>query len=214
MQAIVLDDYGKLSGVGTAIGNNSAWTWRASTTSQAITALQANTTNSAYSALEPVAWPGYNLTGLGQPSNDVNNFRCAAPPPLTPFHTALWPQNQFLATTSIDGNGGTVYQVWTFATLNLGIWSPSNLSENRSASLPTASQTDYIYGQYATGHSQNGTWYYGAYQYSLGQTAYSPVWWRDTYNPPGFVSCVAQGQSAPVVDYAVQPGQMIAPPPP
>lgn len=214
MEAIVLDDYGKLSAVGTAIGNNTAWTWRPTTTGQAITALQANTTASAYSALEPVAWAGYNLTGYGQPSNDVNSFRCAAPPPTTPFHSALWPQNQFLAATSIDGNGGTVYQVWTFANPNLGVWSPSNLSSNRSASMPNTSLTDYIYGPYATGHAQNGTWYYGAYQYSLGAPQYSPVWWRDTYNPPGYLQCAALGESTPVADYAAQPAQMIAAPPP
>ena len=80
MQAIVLDDYGKLSGVGTAIGNNSAWTWRASTTSQAITALQANTTASAYSALEPVAWSGY--TSPATVSHQMTSTASAARRPL------------------------------------------------------------------------------------------------------------------------------------
>jgi hypothetical protein len=214
MEAIMLDDYGKLSAVGTAIGNNTAWTWRPTTTGQAITALQANTTASAYSALEPVAWPAYNLTGLGQPSNDVNSFSCASAPPHNPFHSAMWPQNQFLAATSIDGSGGTVDEVWTFADLNFGVWSPANLSSNRTASMPTTSLTDYIYGPYATGHSQSGTWYYGGYQYSLGYPQYSPVWWRDTYNPPGYVQCAAVGESSPVADYASQPGQQISSPPP
>ncbi len=104
--------------------------------------------------------------------------------------------------------------MWTFANLNLNIWSPSNLSSNRTASLPNTSLTDYIYGPYATGHSQNGTWYYGAYQYSLGESQYSPVWWRDTYNPPGYVQCAAPGDSVLAADYAAQPAQHVSPPPP
>jgi hypothetical protein len=104
--------------------------------------------------------------------------------------------------------------VWTFASVDLGSWRPDNLNKLPLPSLPTQSLTDYIYGPYATGHSQNGTWYYGAYQYSLGGTQYSPVWWRNTYNPPGFVYCTGTGGSSQVADYAVQPGQMISAPPP
>ncbi len=211
MDGILLDDYGKLSAVGTAIGNNPAWTWRPTTTGQAITALQANATASAYSALEPVAWPGYNLTPdfIAQMwSNDVSGLACAPPNNNHSFISAL-PQNQFHAITSIAGDGGAVDQVWTFATLN-GHWNQSDASGTRGATLPSTPLTDYIYGPYATGHSQNGTWYYGAYQYA-------PVWWRDTYNPPGFVNCQSfydiYGTQLGI-SWAAQPAQQVAPPPP
>jgi hypothetical protein len=206
MEGILLDDYGKLSAVGTAIGNNPAWKWQSTTTGQAITALQANATASAYSALEPVAWPGYNLTPdfkFQFDSNDVSTLSCAPPQNNHSFIAAL-PQNQFHAITSIAGNGGAVDQVWTFATLN-GHWINYDTG-TRGATLPPTSQTDYIYGPYATGHSQNGTWYFGAYQYA-------PVWWRDTYDPPGFVVCNSEGRSGNF-SWAAQPGQQVAPPPP
>jgi hypothetical protein len=62
METIVLYDYGKLSAVGNAIGNDPEWSWPPTANSQAVTALQANATASAYSALVPVVWSGYNLT--------------------------------------------------------------------------------------------------------------------------------------------------------
>ena len=210
METTMLYDYGKLSAVGNAVGNDPAWTWQPTTTSQAITALQANATASAYSALTPVQWSGYNLTPdfvTQTSSNDVTTLSCAPPYQNHSFISAL-SQNQFHATTSMTGNGGAVDQVWTFAEpLNLGVWSLDNFYGTRSATLPNTSLTDYIYGQYATGHEQqNGTYDYGAYQNA-------PEWWRDTYNPPGFVQCNAQGNSLYGYSWAATPAQ-ISPPPP
>ena len=102
------------------------------------------------------------------------------------FNRAL-SQNQFHAATSIAANGTGINQVWTFAKLG-GAWNSNTLSP-RSAEVPDTSLTDYIYGPYATGHSQNGTWQYGAYQYG-------PVWWRDTYNPPGHTVCSSSSSGA------------------
>lgn len=59
-----------------------------------------------------------------------------------------------------------------------------DLDSALSGGLGSFGVSDYIYGPYATGHSQSGTFYYGAYQYA-------PVWWRDTFNPPGFVQCTS-----------------------
>ena len=155
-------------------------------------------------------WSGYNLTPdfvTQTSSNDVTAVSCAPPYQNYAFHSAL-SQNQFHATTSMTGNGGAVDQVWTFAEpLNLGVWSLDNFYVNRTATLPNTSLTDYIYGQYATGHEQqNGTYYYGADQNA-------PEWWRDTYNPPGFVQCNAQGNSLYGYSWAATPAQ-ISPPPP
>ena len=91
-ETIVPYDYGKLSAVGNAVGNDPAWTWQPTTTSQAITALQANATASAYSALIPVQWSGYNLTPdfvFQNSSNDVTTLSCAPPYQNYAFHSAL-----------------------------------------------------------------------------------------------------------------------------
>ncbi len=58
MEKILLYDYGKLSAVGTAIGNDPTWTWQPTTTADPVTALVANATASAYSALIPVGVVG------------------------------------------------------------------------------------------------------------------------------------------------------------
>ncbi len=53
--------------------------------------------------------------------------------------------------TTIDADSGAVvHQVWTFAELNLSVWA-ANDNSNRTAPMPTTSQTDYMYGPYATG---------------------------------------------------------------
>jgi hypothetical protein len=202
MERILLYDYGKLSAVGEAVGSEPGWQWQTGiTTPQAIKALQASTTASAYSALVPVAWPGYNLTPdfvTQTSSDDVNTLNCGyGIPNGFAFNRAL-PQNQFHATTSIAANGAGVNQVWTFAKLS-GAWNLNVLSA-RSAEVAGTSLTDYIYGPYAAGHSQNGTWHYGAYQYG-------PVWWRDTYNPPGHTVCGAQNSGA------YPPPNITSPPP-
>ena len=136
MEKIMLYDYGKLSAVGNAVGDDPAWTWQPTTTSQAITA-SSRTTASAYSALTPVQWSGYNLTpdGVTQTSsNDVTTLACddgleasrhhglsvrrrdcPTPPAAT--------RNQFHAATTIDGSGLAVDEVRTFANLNSNTWS-------------------------------------------------------------------------------------------
>lgn len=171
MERILLYDYGKLSAVAEAVGSEPGWQWETGvTTPQALKALQASPTASAYSALVPVAWPGYNLTPdfvTQTSSGDVNTLNCGyGLPNGFAFNRAL-PQNQFHATTSIAANGAGVNQVWTFAKLS-GAWNLNVLS-TRSAEVPGTSLTDYIYGPYSAGHSQNGTWHYGTYQYG-------PVW--------------------------------------
>ncbi|MBV9205381.1 MAG: hypothetical protein JO037_08235 [Actinobacteria bacterium] len=183
MEGILLSDYGKLSAVGTAVGTDQ-WEWEAGvTTSKAVTALQADATASAYSALLPKVWPVYNLKPDGtnqQYSNNVTTLRCnpgSSSAPNYPFASAL-AQNQFRpphgALTTINGDGGWVGQAWVFAKLNLNTWQNS-YPNARTAQLPAESLTDKIYGPQSTGQ-------YGAYQYE-------PVWWRDTYNPPGYTIC-------------------------
>jgi hypothetical protein len=207
MERILLYDYGKLSAVGAAFGNQPGWTWQTGiTTTEAVTALQANATAAAYSALLPVAWSGYNLTPVEQSSsNDVTTLQCGSGPKYhaaLPFSGAL-PQNQFHAVTSIAGDGSAVDRVWLFTNLDLGLWSANNASP-RQAQVPTESLTDLIYGPYATtGHTKKGIFYYGAYQYE-------PVWWRDTYNPPAHVICAPASTDATSVAY---PPPRIAPPP-
>ena len=51
------------------------------------------------------------------------------------------------------------------------------IPERTHGAVPATSLTDKIYGPQSTGT-------YGAYQYE-------PVWWRDTYNPPGYTICTA-----------------------
>lgn len=204
MQRIVLSDYGKLSAVGRAIGNDPAWTWTTGvTTPQAITALQANATASAFSALVPVAWPGYNLTPdftSQTSSNNVSTYECGQFVDY-PFAAAK-PPNQFHAITSIATDGSAVDQVWTFGKLNSSQWGGPTGGSDKTVQMPSASETDYIYGPYATGHSQNGTYYYGAYQYG-------PEWWRNTYNAPGHTVCsIAPGHS-----FQYAPPSVSAPPP-
>jgi hypothetical protein len=186
----LLYDYGKLAAVGPAMVSDLAWAFGPDQNTDAITGLNAGAVASAESALLPVAWDGYNLMpdGLTQTSsNDVSALRCdwgqeQSGHQNKPFAGAP-PENQFHATSSIASDGSPVNQVWTFAKLDLNSWgNASNNYSARNASLPSASQTDYIYGQYATGHSVNGIYHFGAYQYA-------PVWWRDTYNPPGFAVC-------------------------
>jgi hypothetical protein len=174
---ILVSDYGKLSAVGTAVGSDPSWDWTSSTTNTVITALDAGTRAAAYSALLPIAWGGYNLKpGTNEQSsgsNDVATYICDEPSDYPahyyPFAPAV-PQNQFHAATSITSSGQETDQVWTFA--KLVTWYYFSAAD---ASLPSTSLTDKIYGPQSTGSD-------GAFQYG-------PTWWRDTYNPPGHVTC-------------------------
>jgi len=174
MEGILLYDYGRLSAVGAA-ATTPSWAWQPDTTIDAITSLDAGTRASAYSALLPIAWsgfdlkPGADLTG----SDDVTAYYCDEPDNypshVTPFAGAL-PQNQFHALLEVSSSGEPVDEVWTFATTPLP-WSLHDVA----VTLPTGSVTDNIYGSTSTGPN-------GAYQYE-------PAWWRDTYDPPSHTTC-------------------------
>jgi hypothetical protein len=199
LEKALLYDYGKLAAVGPAMtGGGDAWAFGPDQNTDAITGLNAGAVASAESALLPVAWDGYNLMpdGLTQTSSDdVSALRCdwgqeQSGHQNKPFAGAV-PENQFHATSSMASDGSPVNQVWTFAKLDLNSWgNAGNNYSPRNATLPavspqtgTASQTNYIYGQYAKGHEdEKGVYHFGAYQYE-------PVWWRDTYNPPSFAVC-------------------------
>lgn len=208
MQTSLLTDYGKLSAVGTAIGSDPSWDWEPETTTQAIAALQATTTASAYSALVPVPWEGgYNLTpdfDTQHSSDNVGTLICYPPENNHPF-AGEPPQNQFHALTSIAGDGSTVDQAWVLAHLNLSQWVAGS-GANRTAQMPPATLTDYIYGPYATGHTQSNIEYYGAYQYA-------PQWWRDTYNPPSHTVCGSTSGNKAFLSLAFGPPNITAPPP-
>ena len=208
METIVLRDYGKLKEVGTALPT-SAWAWSTQATPYAVKALRGNTRASAYSALIPVVWPGYNLKlddlygggpggstdpGITCDSNkssgtgNNHNYPFASATQAnqfywTPRRPAGTPQPQFRALTTLDNNGG-VYQAWVFAQLN-GNATPVKTTAPWSTTLPAPDLTHYIYGKDSTNGDN------GAYQFA-------PVWWRDTYNPPSYTQCyrVASGNSS------------------
>jgi hypothetical protein len=141
------------------------------------------------------AWPGFNLKPDGITegySNNVKTLRCDYPQEHDnnyPFANALAqyqldPLNGGL--TTIASDGGWVGQAWVLARIDPSSWSgaanagshQAQLPTNPSTNPPTYPFTDYIYGQFATGHGLQ----YGAYQYQR-------VWWRNTYNPPGWTFC-------------------------
>ena len=206
MQGILLSDYGKLSATGTAMQTDPQWKWEPETTGEAITALDADTSASAYTALLPLDWTVYNLKPDGttqQYSNNVTALRCnpGSNPSVNnyPFANAL-AQNQFRpphgALTTINSNGEWVGQAWVFAKLDLRRWQDP-YPNGRSAQLPSESLTDMIYVPQSTGT-------YGAYQYES-------VWWRDTYNPPGYTICTSATTGAYSTAY---PAPRIGPPAP
>ncbi len=223
MEKILLYDYGKLRDVGTAVGTDPAWTWTSDTTRETITALQAGTAASAYSALVPAAWSGYNLKPDDKTqtsSDDVKQLRCDPEAdtiagqhhnyPFAPAGDAPNDRNLFHAATRIT-NGAPVDEVWLFANLDLNVWSSTqHLQDTRTAQLPSATVvagvqrvlSDNIYGPTSTEYDPANS-VVGAYQYE-------PVWWRNTYNPPAHTIC----KSAPLGEI-YQPSQVsVAYPPP
>lgn len=204
MEEILLYDYGKLHAVGTAVGSDAAWSWTPRTTPDAISALQAGTRASAYSALLPVVWQGYNLKPdmkSQHSSNDVKTLRCNPGNTVNNFVFAgALAENQFHGITTLAGNGGRVDQAWVMAKIHLPDWAPAGLVVRR-AQLPPASLTGKIYGAQAAGNQ-------GAFQYG-------PVWWRNTYNPPSHTICSAWNGSASGLDpsTAFAPPDIVAPPP-
>ena len=196
----LLGDYGKLKTVGTGVGGDPQWDWTGDTTTAVITALRGNTRASAYSALLPHAWQGYDLKvapfGAAQTSNDVTTYACdwfddGKDDHQYPFHDAT-PQNQFwwsplppaLAGTQYQAltnytSGARVDEAWTFANLTPANWSPYNDGSGpRTAQLPDAKTdlTHYIYGKDSADPNN------GAYEFG-------PIWWRNTYNPPSHTLC-------------------------
>lgn len=175
----VVADYGKLSAVGTpAGGGDPSWDVTGETANRLIDALRGGTRASAYSALMPVAWGGFNLKpGANQTSsNDVTSLICDEPYNYPnhhyPFAAAL-PQNQFHAATGYSGNPPqAIDEVWTFAKID----HPWSKGQAAYADMPTDSLTDNIYGPQSTSAAT------GAFQYG-------PSWWRSTYNPPGHATC-------------------------
>ncbi len=185
-QDILLSDYGRLKAVA-ALVNSPSWSWPSAVTNALIQALQAGTRASAYSALLPVVWGGFNLkAGSGNPPDpdNVANFNCAeaqytvngiVPIQSAPFAHAL-PANQFHSVNGFDGNGTPVREVWTFAR------NVSGFADNQvpAATVPGESAaeqwTKKIYGADSTDPTE------GAFQYEAS-------WWRSTFNPPSHVTC-------------------------
>jgi hypothetical protein len=229
MQHIAVYDYGKLREVGLAMLGDPAWAWGTDTRSYAVRALRGNTRASAYSALVPAVWPGYNLKPYpGNEyyqaySNDTATLACdyAGTSKNThqfPFANAtkanqFWwvappargqspPTTQQQAITTFATDGGAVDQAWVFAQLNPGTWADHGGSA-RTATPPTTDLTHYIYGA----DSSNAD--HGAYQFA-------PVWWRNTYNPPSHTICWRlPPNSSPENYWSTQyPPPNIPPPPP
>lgn len=190
-QDILMSDYGRMK----AVGTNNTWAWPEHYTNYLIEALEGSTRASAYSALLPLVWGGYNLTAVTNTStgllpnpadpNDVTKFGCSEYYDLTidgkiyegvntthPFKNAL-PQNQFHSVSGFNVSTGAVLkQVWTFATSVSGFAD----QQDPAATVPSSDLTSDIYGADSTNAGV------GAYQYEAS-------WWRSTYNPPSHVSC-------------------------
>jgi hypothetical protein len=187
MASILVDDYGKLTAVGSGIGAGGEWTWSDNTTVGSIQALSGSTRAAAYTALVPAAWGGYNVkAGIGQPPGaaaDVN-ITCDQPANYPGhYHTfaAANPENVFHAATYMGTSGSVSYEFWTLAQLVDFPWTPNR---DAYATMPSTSVTDFIYGKDSTGAS--------------GAFAYAPAWWRSTFNAPGHVSCGYGSGSLPV----------------
>ena len=189
-EGILLSDYGRLKAVGTH-----PLDWPSTYTNYLITALEGGTRASAYSALLPIAWSGYNLKAvtetssgpLPNPANpdDVTKFGCSEYQlqfiggsyktfvyTTYPFKDAV-AQNQFHSVSGFNGSTGAVLkQVWTFATNVSGFAD----NETAAATVPGSDLTSDIYGANSTNEGE------GAFQYEAS-------WWRSTYNPPSHATC-------------------------
>jgi hypothetical protein len=224
----VLRDYGKLKEVGPAVLGAPAWAWGTDTTPVTLKALRGNTRASAYSALIPAVWPGYNLKpdnlyGAGSEpySNNTSNFardsnQNSGSNHRYPFANAthanqLWwvnppakgqpsPTAQHQTLTTQQPDGGAVDQAWLFAQLNNNA-TPVYMAAPWNTTLPTPDLTHYIYGADSTNLS------YGAYQFA-------PVWWRNTYNPPSYTQCYRSSGSGINYNSTGYPPPNIPPPQP
>jgi type II secretory pathway pseudopilin PulG len=184
LQVILLSDYGKLSTIGKDFGSSPGWDWTGDDTNAAIDALNAGATAAAYSAVLPTYWYGYNLKPgndqMSQGSDDVTTFVCDEPANYPEHHTPFSsspPENQFHATTGFTSSGTRVSQVWVL-TEQLHSWGTFNDAYVVVAPTPL---TDSIYGKHSTAVDP-ATGLLPAFQYQA-------TWWRDTFDPPGHVTC-------------------------
>jgi hypothetical protein len=175
LEKILLDDYGKLSFVGQNIANK-VWTWNNDIAMAAISAINATTTQVAYSALLPKTWPLVELKPdlvTQFQSQDVVNFLCTHPVDHgsnvtnDPFGHVLGP-NQFESLFQLVGitEHPYNYEVWTWAIYDIYTSftdRPGDTTFHDQLFLPS---TD-----------------------AAGAGAYPPAWFRSTYNPPDFVRC-------------------------
>lgn len=194
-QDILVSTYQQLHAAGTKI-----WSSNGISFTNQVSALSGSAAASAYSALFPVAWDGYNLKpGPWLPgSDDVSTYECSEIGPSLTFYsdypfTGALPDHQFHAITSVDGSGQAVRQVWTFAHIPAPFQSGFPPTPYGFADLhypyaetppPGPDQvplTDAIYGPDATGANiaDKAT---AAYQYEAS-------WWWSTYNPPSHTIC-------------------------
>ena len=240
MEEILLRDYAKLKAVGTHVqAGDPGWEWGTNTTSDSVIALKADTRASAYSALVPAVWPGYNLkpspvaTDLStswQYSNNTATRACdyGGTSPSShdyPFKDAThaqqfwWVQPQASAApqqaiTTFNTDGSPVYQAWVFAQLDPGNWA-SGGGGHRSAKLPATYPPP---PKPLPAPPPDLTYYlYGAGSTDSSHGAYqfAPVWWRDTYNPPSHTLCWQHPSNQSQNYYSTQypPPDIPAPPP-
>jgi hypothetical protein len=191
-QDILMSDYGRLK----AVGTNSSWAWPPTYTNYLIEALEGSTRASAYSALMPLVWGGYNLTAttftstgpLPNPANpdDVTKYGCSEYYELVtegntyegvntthPFKSAL-ELNQFHSVSGFNGStGAALKEVWTFAK------DVSGFADNQYPAATVLGSSDLASDIYGATSTDAGV---GAYQYEAS-------WWRSTYNPPSHVTC-------------------------
>jgi hypothetical protein len=187
------------------------WGLDHSTTPKVVTALDASATASAYAALLPAAYGGYNIKTSFYPATTVNvycnewDFISNKPLDSKPFAPSQ-PANRYSALTSLDSNGNATSQAWTFA-------NTSGFDNNHvaSASMPSGTVTSLIYGPDATAASTAPDYNSGAYQYQAS-------WWRSTYNPPSHTICNTGSPAPPgypwSTSYGSPPNNIPASPPP
>ena len=211
---ILVADAGKLETVGLNLSANGAWAW-GNTTGDANDVLLATTLQTAYSALLPPWWFGYNLKPdlVHQfSSNKVSTFGCGFNEGKNlnnvegvnqAFKHAV-PANQFQAQIQlVPGLETENTEVWTF-----GVLDGNFTSTGDAASVPSTSLTNSLFSippPSATPLSGSTPSYVASYG-----LAYPPAWWRSTYNPPSYVVC--DNKNGSTDSYQGHPSGVIPPP--
>jgi hypothetical protein len=240
MQRILVYDYGKLSQVGPKIKGDSAWAFGTDYRSNAVDALRGGTRASAYSALVPAVWPGYNLKIF----NTGGNPNCCNNPP--PFTTQDYSNNTGQLACDYGGTSPSSHQ-YPFANATKADWdwwvllppakgepAPTSQHQAIATQMPDGSAVDqaWVFAQL-----NSGTWadhgggartatlpttdltryIYGADSTTSDHGAYqfAPVWWWDTYNPPSRAFCWRHPSNQSQAYYSIQyaPLNIPAPPP-